>query len=189
MIQSHFMRTDGITRYSSHNVWATSSPGVSNHRRNRPIGALIHSTSGVDSLAWLQGGSEQAGTPASSDALIKSTGERYIITAPDRFAYHAGQSDLNRGVVLKGDQVSALLYGIELEYLDTSTPSWQQYDSLAELIVEKGQLYLWRWPYVLYGHYGVARPLGRRSDPVSFDWGALMGYLFVRARDAGVSGL
>lgn len=88
-----------------------------------------------------------------------------------------------------GNEVSELLVGIELECLDSQLPTYAQYDSLADLIIYLAGLYDWRWPFILYGHYAVARPLGRRSDPVNFDWGELMGRLYLRAKLAGVAGL
>lgn len=79
--------------------------------------------------------------------------------------------------------------GIELEQLDTESPTFGMYDSLGELIVELGEQWAWRWPYIILGHYAVARPLGRRSDPTNFDWGWLLGRLYVRALAAQVPGL
>jgi hypothetical protein len=60
---------------------------------------------------------------------------------------------------------------------------------LAELIVELGIDTGWRWPYYVLGHYEVARPLGRRSDPQGFLWGDFMGRLYARALAANVAGL
>lgn len=85
--------------------------------------------------------------------------------------------------------MSQLLQGVELECLDTETPTYAQIDSLAQLVVYLAGQYGWRWPFLIYGHYAVARPLGRRSDPVNFDWGGLMGRLYVRSLDAGIAGL
>jgi len=82
-----------------------------------------------------------------------------------------------------------LLLGVELEALDTELVTWQQIDSLAELLVSDPLHQGWRWPYYLRGHYDVALPMGRRSDPKGLDYGALMGRLYVRARAAGVGGL
>lgn len=85
--------------------------------------------------------------------------------------------------------MSQKLLGIELECLDTQQTTFEQYDSLAELIVERANHYGWRWPFIILGHYAVARPLGRRSDPVNYDWGWLMGRLYVRARLANIPGM
>lgn len=177
------------TGYSCYNVWGDTSSGVGGYRRRDPVGTVIHSTNGTASLHWLQRGSEQAGSPASADCLIKPDGARYYISAPGRYAYHAGVSALTWGVYYENIVVNEMFLGVELEYLDTSAPTWQQLDSCAEYIVNRGMLYAWRWPYVVFAHSGIARPLGRRSDPVNFNWGAFMGYLYARARQAGVAGL
>lgn len=88
-----------------------------------------------------------------------------------------------------GVQVSERLLGVELECRDNELVTWQQIDSLAELIVQLSIVYGWRWPYYLIGHYEVARPIGRRSDPQGLDWGSLMGRLYYRAKLARVPGM
>jgi hypothetical protein len=88
-----------------------------------------------------------------------------------------------------GDELSALLLGIEIEQNGDELCTWQQLDSTAELQVTYGLTLGWRWPYIIVGHYELARPLGRRSDPQGFDWGAFMGFLYARAREHGVAGL
>jgi hypothetical protein len=85
--------------------------------------------------------------------------------------------------------VSELLLGYELECLWAEQPSYEQIDSLAEQVVLDAAQYAWRWPFILFGHYGVAIPAGRRSDPWLFDWGGFMGRLYVRAHAAGIGGL
>lgn len=87
------------------------------------------------------------------------------------------------------DVVSQLLIGIELENEDSTQCTWQQLDSCAECVVLAGIAYGWRWPYYLLGHYESARPLGRRSDPQGFNWGAFMGHLYARAVAQNVPGL
>lgn len=81
------------------------------------------------------------------------------------------------------------LLGIELEYRSLEAPTFEQVDSLAEQLVNYALQWAWRWPYVLYGHYGIAVPIGRRSDPFLLDWGSLMGRLYERSRAAGIGGL
>jgi len=73
--------------------------------------------------------------------------------------------------------------------MDNQYPTFAQFDSLAELIVERAGHYGWRWPFIILGHYAVARPQGRRSDPVNTDWGWLIGRVYIRAKTAGVAGL
>jgi N-acetyl-anhydromuramyl-L-alanine amidase AmpD len=160
------------------------------------IGVLVHTTSGKDSLAYLLGGSVADGRFASCDCLISRDGGRHTITPPGRVPYHAGASCFtpisyigDNNCLYKDDEVSQVLIGIELECLESERPTYAQYDSLAEYIVRRGVDFRWRWPYTIYGHYAVARPPGRRADPVAFDWGALMGRLYVYARQAKIGGL
>ncbi len=175
-----YVRTD----YSANCALSVSHPRSSN-----PAGCLIHTTSGTDSLSWLAGGSADAGTPAGADALIRRNGDQFILTKPDRFAYHAGNSYVYLNGDNFGDEVSELLIGIELECLVDQAPTYEQYDSLGELVVLYSHLWGWRWPFIIYGHYAVARPLGRRSDPVNFDWGSFMGRLYVHSVAGKVPGL
>lgn len=165
-------------------------PANYGHGRPSVNGTLIHTTSGTNSLSWLTTGAANAGSPASADYLIDRDGTRHRLGRPGRFPYHAGKSSWQyQGHIYVGDQVSARLYGVELENLDTEYCTFQQHDSLAELIVELGIDNGWRWPYYVLGHYEVARPLARRSDPQGFLWGDFMGRLYARARDAKIPGL
>lgn len=175
--------------YDRTNLAASTDSCVWAIRHDKPRGCLIHTTGGVDSREWLKGGSCAAGTPAGSDALIQRDGHQYILTTASQYAYHAGRSWLYLEGNLAGDEVSEALVGIELECLDDQAPTYEQYDSLADLIVQYGLIWNWRWPYIIYGHYAVARPIGRRSDPVNFDWGSFMGRLYVHALAAKVPGL
>lgn len=88
-----------------------------------------------------------------------------------------------------GNEVSQLLIGVELEALDNQLVTYEQTDQLAQLIVHLSLSFAWRWPYYLWGHYEVARPVGRRSDPQGLDWGGLMGRLYLHSKNAGVAGL
>lgn len=182
--------TNGLPYYSTIDVSGTTDPLVTDNRRISSIGTCIHTTSGTDSLDWLAGGSAKAGNPASADYLIRRDGIRYKITPPGRYAYHAGRSILAyNNAVYRDDEVSQLLIGVELENQDFTYVTWQQVDSLAELVVSDPLACGWRWPYYLIGHYEVARPIGRRSDPQGLDWGSLMGRLYIRAKTAGIGGM
>jgi N-acetyl-anhydromuramyl-L-alanine amidase AmpD len=180
---------EGLPIYDRSDVTADTDFRVWGHRANRPRGSLIHTTSGINSRKWLQGGSAQSGTPASADALIDRAGTQYILVGPEGYAYHAGKSQLQLERLLVNNQVSEALCGIELECLDNQEPTYAQYDSLAALMLWYAGLYNWRWPLVYYGHYSVARPIGRRSDPVNFNWGALAGRIYIRALAAKLPGL
>lgn len=178
-----------LTHYGFSDDSSNTSLRVCGHRTLSPRGTLLHTTSGTDSLQWLQGGSAIAGSPASSDVLIARSGYRHYITPDGRYAYHAGVSTYTLDRVYHDDEVSQVLVGIELECLDVQVPTFEQLDSLGECIAGLAALYGWRWPFIILGHYAVARPLGRRSDPVNLDWGWLMGRIYVRTLDAGIPGL
>lgn len=85
--------------------------------------------------------------------------------------------------------MSQVLLGIELENLDAQTPTYKQIDSLAELVISNSSLHNWRWPLVYYGHYSVARPVGRKADPCNFPWGDFAGRVYIRALAAKLPGL
>lgn len=158
--------------------------------RSSVVGTCVHTTSGSSSLNWLLTGSADNGTPASADYLIDRDGTRHKLCPVGYYPYHAGQSRLvYNNVLYQGDQISSLLLGIELECLDDQNCMFEQVDSLAECIVLEGLTRGWRWPYFVVGHYEIARPLGRRSDPQGFFWGDFMGRLYIRARAASVPGL
>lgn len=153
-------------------------------------GTLVHTSSGTSSLNWLLSGSAVEGHPASADYLIDRNGTRHQITPKGIAPYHAGVSVAYiHGRRYVNDAVSAVLVGAELEQIAEQQVTYEQYDSLAELIVQLSDVFGWRWPYTIFGHYEVARPLGRRSDPVNFAWGDFMGRLYYHARVAGISGL
>lgn len=166
------------------------------HRRGIPCGVLVHTTASTNSLDWLQRGSAINGSPASADVLIDRDGTRHRIVPRGFGSYHAGISVLDLGTCTangsqpyRGDGVSNALLGIELEDTATQVPTYAQIDSLAGYIVQEGLTYNWRWPYNVFGHYSVARPAGRRSDPSNFAWGSLMGRLYYLADMAQVGGL
>jgi N-acetyl-anhydromuramyl-L-alanine amidase AmpD len=173
-----------------HDVSAATDSRVYFPRVYHPDGVLIHTTAGRDSLAWLQGGSADAGQPASADYLINHAGEQFGIIPPGMAAYHAGVSaGLVNGTIYRGDALSAVLIGIELEQLNPDWCSYSQHDSLAQLVVYLAWRFSWRWPFVLLGHYEVALPAGRRSDPEGFQWGSFLGRLYVAALAAHIPGL
>lgn len=176
-------------RYPVIDVRATTSPSVTGTRRASPVGTCIHHTDGVNSLAWLQGNSAKAGTPASADVLIRKDGLRYILTGPKQYAYHAGITSNTAKQLFAADNINEALIGIELEYKSLEGPRWEQVDSCAEQLVILALQWDWRWPLVLVGHYGIASPVGRRSDPYGLDWGSLMGRVYYYAKLANLAGL
>lgn len=184
------METNDLKRYPIADVSWRASTSVSSVRRLSPIGALIHSSDGASSAPWLLGGSTLAGKPASANHLIGRAGERTKICPDSRYPYHAGHSRAQLvGKWRYDDEISQLLVGYELECTWAEQPTFEQVDSLAEQIVADAVQYAWRWPFIILGHYGVALPAGRRSDPWLFDWGGLMGRLYVRSLAASIGGL
>jgi N-acetyl-anhydromuramyl-L-alanine amidase AmpD len=158
--------------------------------RPSPVGTCVHTTGGTDSLTWLLTGAAASGKPASADYLISADGTQYGLCPAGKFPYHAGQSRLvYNNILYQGDEISRLLLGVEIECMNNAYITPAQEDSLACLIVEMGIAYSWRWPYYVVGHYEIARPLGRRSDPQGFLWGNFMGRLYARARELNVPGL
>ena len=181
--------SNGLPNYRTVDNSGACSPGNIGPRSINPFGTLVHSTGGTDSLSWLITGSAASGNPASANCLIERNGTRHNLTPAGHYPYHAGVSIVTLDRTYTGDAVSQALIGVELEYTDVQSPSYEQIDSLAEYILAEGLVWGWRWPFIIYGHYGVARPLGRRSDPVSMDWGSLTGRLYVRAAAAQTPGL
>lgn len=153
-------------------------------------GTLVHTTSGTSSLDWLLSGSTATGNPASADYLINRDGTRHKITPKGIVPYHAGISVAYiNGRRFVDNNVSAILVGVELEQVAEQQVTYEQYDSLAELLTLLSVEFGWRWPYTIFGHYEVARPVGRRSDPCNFAWGDFMGRLYIRSKDAQIPGL
>ena len=175
--------------YDTVDVWSTISPDVVGSRSVNPYGTCVHHTDGADSLAWLTGDSARAGQPASADCLINKLGKRYHLTNDHLYSYGVGQvasTIIKRGGSYNPNQ---LFMNVELEYFAVDGPSYAQYDSLAEQITLYAIRWSWRFPYVIFGHYGIAAPLGRKSDPYLFDWGELMGRLVYWTRRNHVAGL
>ena len=151
------------------------------HRRdNRPIGVCIHTTSGVNSVAYLQADKRATNNVATADYLIDRQGTRYKLVPDGNYAYHVGKA--RWGAFTNDlDRISEMYIGIELENLDNGLCTWQQHDSLAELITgELMNKWLWAYPFDIVGHYELATPIGRRSDPLGFDWGFFWGYITAR---------
>jgi len=193
-IQASFFIEKGVvnvdTGYNTDDV----SGGTDSHnyfdRGVNPIGALVHTTAGTSSLQWLQSGSAASGSPASADYLIERTGQRFALMPKGKAAYHAGKSRATiQGREYRGDALSAILIGIEVEQLEPQVWTYEQLDSFAELLTQLSVVYSWRWPYTILGHYEVALPEGRRSDPQGLDWGQLMGRLYARSLQAHTPGL
>lgn len=142
-------------------------------RRSKPVGAVLHTTVGYDSEEYLQGGVLKEGRIASADYLIKRDGTIIQLAPSDMGTYHLGQCWWN-GKLDTSDQGSHDTVGIELENMDTDNqvPTEAQHRACALLLLELAHHYRWS-PLHVWAHSGLARPIGRRTDPGGLDWGFL----------------
>ena len=180
---------NGLSNYRLIDHSSDNNPANLGTRRLNPFGTLVHTTGGTSSLAWLLGGAAATGAPASANCLIDRDGTQHRLCDNAHYPYHAGVSYFYHNGAYTGDELSEALIGVELECLDDQAPTYEQIDSLASVILAESIVWAWRWPFILVGHYAVARPIGRRLDPVNMEWGGLMGRLYVRAKAAGTPGL
>lgn len=181
--------TGGSKHYPVVDIRNSTSPSVVGHRRISPVGACIHHTDGTNSRDWLTGGSAKAGTPASADILIASDGKRFAITRSDQYAFGVGSTSSHLKQLFAAGNSNEYLLSVEIEYRSIEAPTFAQVDSCAEQIVNWAFEWGWRWPFVIYGHYGIAAPIGRKSDPYNFDWGSFMGRLYLHSLVRKVPGL
>jgi N-acetyl-anhydromuramyl-L-alanine amidase AmpD len=140
---------------------------------SKRLGVLLHTTDGRNSLAWLQGASAVAGKPASADYLITRSGHIYKLMPKGHYAWHAGVTNLS-GKVDTADYVSRSFIGIEVENADSAgqLPTRSQHEATAGLLLLLATVYDFS-PLHVYGHYALAFPMGRRSDPHAWDWGLM----------------
>lgn len=157
-------------------------------RSHIALGVCVHTTAGSNSLSFLQSDRRRTTKPSCADCLIDRNGDRHDLIPSGFYAYHVGQGSWN-GLNNERNGLAQRWLGVELEQQADQLCTWEQLDSLAEYVVISGLARDWRWPYSLVGHYELARPYGRRSDPQGFDWGAFMGYLYARAKEANIPGL
>lgn len=179
---------DSPNRYNLTDLSRHTHPSNYGERTRQPLGVCVHTTAGSNSLAWLQSDRRATTKPSGCDYLINRAGERYKLTPKDFYAHHVGKGTWN-GLTNDRSGLAIRWIGVELEQQKDELCTWQQLDSLAEQVVLSASEYGWRWPYSIVGHYELARPYGRRSDPQGFDWGHFMGYLYARSLAAGVDGL
>ncbi len=140
-------------------------------RQGDPDGALLHTTDGRHSQAWLQGGSLLAGKAASADFLITRSGKIIRLVPRGAMSYHAGVC-VYGGMLDRKNKVSRSLMGVEVENADSAgeVPTPAQHQAAAGLLLVAAAHYGWS-PLLVYGHYGLAFPMGRRSDPRGWNWG------------------
>jgi N-acetyl-anhydromuramyl-L-alanine amidase AmpD len=137
----------------------------------KPVGAMLHTTAGVNSEAWLLGGSLASGKGASADYLVRRDGTVIRLVGKRMHSYHAGVCRYE-GVIDTNNVVSRRYVGIEIENDDArgQIPTVAQHEAVAGLLSEVADEYVWS-PLHVIGHYGYAHPMGRRSDPRGWDWG------------------
>lgn len=180
---------NGLQHYRAIDISGTTLRDAIGRRRTNPVGACIHHTGGSDSRSILTGHHGQGEESVSADVLISKTGTRYLCVPEGSYAFGVGEVAATLKQHTANVNVNETLLSAELEYLPLEGPTYEQYDSLAEQITLWALRWAWRWPYVIYGHYGIAYPLGRKYDPYLFDWGSFMGRLLVWSQSASIGGL
>ncbi len=183
------MAADGLSIYPVTDLRGTALPDAVGSRGTHPIGACLHHTGGIDSRFTLTGHHGPREEPVSADVLISKSGARYLITTDEQYAYGVGVVPSSLTKRYGGANINEYLLSAELEYLPLDGPTFEQYDSFAEQMILWAQLHRWRWPFVIFGHYGIAYPPGRKYDPYLLDWGELAGRLLVKAQLANIGGL
>ena len=125
---------------------------------------IIHSTynaSGTDSFS-VAGVLEQFKSyGVASHYLIDREGKIYRLVDEKNIAFHAGNSSLPDGRV----NVNTTSIGIEIITTLYTTPTEQQYKSVAELVKDIKKRRVIKY---IKGHNEIAP--GRKSDPWNFDW-------------------
>ena len=125
---------------------------------------IIHSTynaTGADSFS-VQGVLDQFKSyGVAAHYLIDRKGVVYRLVDERNFAFHAGSSSLPDGRV----NVNSTSIGIEIITTLHSTPTQEQYESVATLVKEINVRYPLKY---IKGHSDIAP--GRKSDPWNFDW-------------------
>lgn len=159
-------------------VTGATNPALWRVRRSRIVGAVAHSTNGNSSAYWLQQGSLKEGKPASAHALIERDGTIILLCRHEWVAYHAGVATLEHFGLLFPD-INEVTLGVEIECLD----NFKQQVTTAQHIA----LALWlrnameRHGFTtaeVWGHYQIAKPMGRRSDPHGLRWGELYSLIY-----------
>lgn len=129
----------------------------------RPAVIVLHSTEGAyaGALRWLC----HPASGASAHFLVARDGTAAQLVPLDRQAWHAGVSSWR-----ERPHVNRCSIGIEMEHLD-GKQDWPeaQLDAVAEIC--RWLMARYGLPYeAIVGHAEVARPRGRKVDPVGFPW-------------------
>lgn len=130
---------------------------------------VLHTSMGVDSLSWLQGGSARQGRPASADFLIYRNGDIMQITRPGWHAFHTGQAYW-RGLQDPDKTLNQQAVGVELEALEQmgEIVTNEQYIACASLLRRLLLQHLIDADAITT-HATIALPPGRKIDPMVFD--------------------
>lgn len=159
--------------YKYINVSQRTALTVTAIRKQKRRGIVIHETIGRDSLAWLQGGSALDGRPASADFLIRRDGDILQITRPGWYAYHTGVARWQ--LMQESDRtLNQSFVGIELENLPSAGDviTTEQYIACAALMARLVAVHELDMRNIV-GHYQIALPAGRKSDPTTLNWSLL----------------
>lgn len=137
------------------------------NRRARPAWAkirliVLHSTGGAfaGAVSWLM----HAGSGVSAHYVVSRAGQVKKLAPLSDVTWHAGKA------AWKGEtRVNDISVGIEMEHLD-GRQDWPaaQVDAVVALVVALRAVYS-KLPVT--SHAYVARPTGRKVDPVGFPWG------------------
>lgn len=149
-------------------VSADTKESVTAKRVMGRAGIVLHSTEGLNSLDWLQGESAEAGTPASADFLIARNGNCYQITQRGWYAYHVGVAEWHSLENRRGF-LNELLVGVELESHETNTPRYTNDQLIVSAALCRRLMEQHRFGVTNIVYHGqIAKPPGRRFDPVMF---------------------
>lgn len=143
----------------------TSTPSPSHEsRQGQPISLIVlHAT--VGSLVSARGWLTNPASKASTHYLISKTGDLYQLVPDDRAAWHAGASQWGR---LDSLAIKRQSIGIELENANDGRDPYPpaQVDALRALVRDLQQ----RYPEAqVVTHAQIARPAGRKTDPLGLD--------------------
>lgn len=164
----------------------TPYPSAGGRRTVSRMGICLHSTGGVNSLSWLQREEPDPKKRSSADYLINEGGDIFQVSRINMYAHHAGQARW-RSFDNEAGYINMLLVGIEVECLDTPDSRWTdpQYIALGALMRRLFMAH--RMPLDgITEHRLIARPLGRKTDPLALSWPVLTREFIHPSREASV---
>ena len=130
---------------------------------------VIHTTGGIDSKSWLSKWNKTNTVSAQNNVSIHYLAQRdgnvYQIIDDVKRAWHVGISHMSDGET-DGNSVTI---GIEIEHLNEPDFTDIQLNNVAELVHDLMNTHGIDGKHVV-SHASIARPAGRKVDPVNFDW-------------------